>query len=47
MFHNYIRKNVSDKTTPSEKCGIEIDNPNKWEGLLLKGLEDGKEISCV
>ena len=40
VFHNFIRENVKDKTTPAEKCGIEINNPNKWVGLLLKSLED-------
>jgi len=42
VFHNFVRKNVKDKTTPAEKCGIELNNINKWEGLLLNSLENGK-----
>jgi hypothetical protein len=42
VYHNFIRKNVKDKTTPAEKCGIGIEKNNKWEGLLLKSLENGK-----
>jgi len=25
VFHNFIRQNVKDKTTPAEKCGIGIN----------------------
>jgi len=42
VYHNFIRKNIKDKTTPAEKCGIEIHNPNKWSGLLLNSLENGR-----
>jgi len=38
MFWN----NLKDKTTPAEKCGISIEKNNKWEGLLLKSLENGR-----
>jgi hypothetical protein len=41
VFHNFVRKNVKDKTTPAEKCGLHINNPNKWSGLLLNSLENG------
>ncbi|MBS3094348.1 hypothetical protein J4474_01650 [Candidatus Pacearchaeota archaeon] len=37
------RKNVRDKTTPAEKGEISIEKNNKWEGLLLAGLENGKQ----
>jgi transposase-like protein len=43
VFHNFVRKNVKDKTTPAEKCGIQINNPNKWTGLLLSSLENGRK----
>ncbi len=42
VYHNFVRKNVKDNKTPAEKCGIEINNPNKWSGLLLKSLENEK-----
>ncbi len=42
VYHNFIRQNVKDKTTPAEKCGIGIGKNNKWEGLLLSSLENGK-----
>jgi len=42
VFHNFVRKNVKDKTTPAEKCGISIEKNNKWEGLLLASLENGR-----
>ncbi len=40
VYHNFIRKNVKDNKTPAEKCGIEINNVNKWNGLLLSSLEN-------
>ncbi|MEK6824778.1 MAG: hypothetical protein AABX12_03310 [Nanoarchaeota archaeon] len=43
VYHNFIRKNVNDKKTPAEKCGIQLNNPNKWEGLLLNSLKNGKQ----
>ncbi len=42
VYHNFVRKNVKDKTTPAEKCGIHHNNSNKWAGLLLNSLENGK-----
>jgi len=45
VFHNFIRKNVKDKTTPAEKCGIETNNRNKWKGLLLKSLEKVPQLT--
>jgi hypothetical protein len=44
VFHNFVRKNVKDKTTPAEKCGIENNNPNKGVGLLLNSLENGQRL---
>lgn len=38
-FHNFIRKDVKNKTTPADKCGIGINELNRWEGLLMKSLE--------
>lgn len=38
VFHNFIRKNVKDKTTPAEKCGIGLDG-NAWETMLLNSLK--------
>lgn len=38
VFHNFIRENVKDKTTPAEKCGIELQG-NKWNTMLIKALE--------
>ncbi len=34
-----MRKNAREGLTPAEKCGIQIENINKWEGLLLDSLE--------
>ncbi len=48
VFHNFIRKNVKDKTTPAEKCGIGINNINKWENLLLNSIENvQKKSNCI
>jgi len=33
---------TNNKTTLAEKCGIGIEKNNKWEGLLLKSLENGR-----
>lgn len=44
VFHNFVRKNVKDKTTPAEKCGLHLNNSNKWAGLLLDSLEHDKSI---
>ena len=38
VFHNFIRENVKDKTTPAEKCGIGV-NGNRWETMLLNSLK--------
>ena len=38
VFHNFIRKNVKDKTTPAEKCGIGV-NGNAWETMLLQSIK--------
>ena len=43
VFHNFVRKNVKDKTTPAEKCGLYLNNPNKWENLLLNSLENDRK----
>ena len=37
VFHNFVRKNIKDKTTPAEKCGIGVDG-NRWNSLLMKSL---------
>ena len=41
IYHNFIRKDVKNKTTPAEKCGIGL-NGNRWNTLLLRSLENGK-----
>ncbi len=33
VFHNFVRKNVKDKTTPAEKCGIETNNIKNGKGF--------------
>lgn len=38
VYHNFIRKNVKDKTTPAEKCGIGI-NGNRWNSILLQSIK--------
>lgn len=40
VFHNFVRKNVKDKKTPAEKCGIYLNNLNKWENLLLNSIKN-------
>lgn len=42
VFHNFMRKNARNGLTPAEKCGIEINNTNKWEYLLLNSLQNGR-----
>ena len=43
VFHNFVRKNVKDNKTPAEKCGLHLNNPNKWVGLLSDSLENGRQ----
>lgn len=31
---------------PAERCGIEIDNVNKWSGLLLNSIENERQKLC-
>src|SRR3990167_4851777 len=38
VYHNFIRKNVKDKKTPAEKCGIGV-NGNRWNTLLLNSIK--------
>lgn len=38
IFHNFIRKNVKDKTTPAEKCGVGVYG-NRWNSLLLNSIK--------
>ena len=40
VFHNHIRKNVRDKTTPAEKCNLTIPNQNRWIGMLNKNVQE-------
>ena len=44
IFHNFVRKGVKDKKTPAERCGIKTKGINRWETLILNGLEKEKEI---
>ncbi|MCW8966408.1 MAG: hypothetical protein OQK82_06960 [Candidatus Pacearchaeota archaeon] len=46
VYHNFVRKGVKDKLTPAERCGIHLNNPNKWENLLLNSLENDKQTLC-
>jgi len=39
VFHNFIRKDVRNKTTPAEKCGIGI-NGNRWNTMLMNSLNN-------
>lgn len=39
IFHNFVRKNVKDKTTPAEKCGIGVDG-NRWNNLLMNAIKN-------
>jgi transposase-like protein len=41
VFHNFIRENVKDKTTPAEKCGIGLSG-NRWETMLLNSIKQPK-----
>ena len=39
VFHNFIRKDVRNKTTPAEKCGIGVDG-NRWNTMLMNSLNN-------
>lgn len=39
VFHNFIRKNVKDKTTPAEKCDLTIPEQNRWLGMMYKNVK--------
>jgi len=34
------KKLLKDNKTPAEKCGLHLNNPNKWVGLLSDSLEN-------
>ncbi len=44
VYPNFVRKNVKDKTTPAEKCGVGVGG-NRWNTLLMNSLNNikGKE----
>lgn len=44
IFHNFIRQNVKDRTTPAQKCGIEVKG-NRWNTLLLNSIKQKQDIS--
>ena len=46
VFHNFVRENVKDKTTPAEKCGIGV-NGNKWNTLLLNSIKHNNSLSLT
>ncbi len=39
VYHNFIRENVKDKTTPAWKCGIGIGG-NRWNTMLMQSLKN-------
>jgi transposase-like protein len=41
VFHNFVRKDVKNKTTPADKCGIGVDG-NRWNTLLMKSIKQEK-----
>ena len=41
VYHNFIRKNVKDKTTPAEKCGVGVQG-NRWNTMLMNSLNNTK-----
>lgn len=49
-YHNFIRKMVKDNQTPADRCGIGVNEINRWEAMLLKSLEKApnltREIKC-
>lgn len=41
VFHNFIRKDVKNKTTPADKCEIGL-NGNRWNTLLMNSIKQEK-----
>jgi len=39
VFHNFIRKNVKERLTPADKCGIGL-NGNRWNTMLMNSLNN-------
>ena len=46
VFHNFVRENVKDKTTPADKCNIGL-NGNRWENLLLKSIKHENTLNAT
>ena len=44
VFHNFVRENVKDGTTPAEKCGIELQG-NKWNTMLLNSIKNSRDLT--
>jgi len=41
VFHNFVRKDVKNKTTPAEKCGVGVMG-NRWEAMLMNSIKQEK-----
>lgn len=39
VYHNFIRKGVKDRLTPAERCGIGLEEGNRWNTLLIEATK--------
>jgi len=46
IFHNFVRQNVKDKTTPADKCGIGVDG-NRWNTFLLNSIKHQNALNAT
>ena len=40
IYHNFIRKGIKDKKTPAERCGIGVNQQNRWNEMMVKSLRN-------
>ncbi|HLD15297.1 MAG TPA: DDE-type integrase/transposase/recombinase [Candidatus Nanoarchaeia archaeon] len=45
VYHNFVRKNVKDKLTPAEKCGIGINEQNRWYPILVNSVKKATSLT--
>ena len=46
VFHNFIRKGVTDKQTPAERANIGLSGTNRWETMLLNSLKEVPHLTA-
>ena len=46
VFHNFIKKDVRNKTTPADKCGVGVVG-NRWNSLLMESIKFQNSLNAT